>query len=497
VNCLSLFCLSIIVGSFSWLQGPHDKPPPIHVGGKSYVRVEIQNVNDTVKVYSVYSPILTATKEVFTEEYKIFSDSTCLLTLNTSVAASYHLNVGKDLTIPVFLVPDDTLTVKVDYRDGKQIAQVFYVGLYSQINRYLYDKPENIATSIKAAMLFNDPFRLDTPERTVMLYRHISDSILEVQQQYLGARIAMYKLPSWFVEFEKNENALFASYHQLMIVSYWRQFFAVNVTMPEDYFESVKSTIDITDPNRLFSQMYALYVANLMMFKTSLTDSLNAKRTNAADDVRHFKDVSEKADALLSDELFYPFLTNYFFLTITTTAVDREKLLEYLKTKLTGTAYLPFVLNNYAELSSLLPAGKPAPGFYLLSSGQNKYLALDDFKGKVILFNFWFPGCKPCIFEIPHEKALLKKYGDKGFTLINICMEASVESWQAAIRKYDLAGINVVTQGNWEAKLKEAYGVGAFPHYVLIDHEGKIVQNQTYKPSDPRLGELIEATLKK
>lgn len=508
-----LFCISIIVASYSCLPEPYDKGPAIQLGGKSYVRVETQNVNDTVKVYSSYVPILTATKKFFTEEHKMFSDSTCFLTFNTSIATKYQLNLGKDVTIPIFLVPGDTLTIKVDYKHNKHIHKVSYVGVYHQINQYLYDKPENIAFSMEGARLFNDPFRLETPENTLMLYKHTSDSVAEMQQSYLQTKKDLYNLPTWFVEFEKNESALFAAYHQLMIPSYWKQFFQVDLTIPEDYFDSVKNAIDITNPNTFFSQVYSLYVANLITlmpqlenYKTSFMDSLNVKslaelegtKTYAAYQVKLFKDVSEKADELLGDELFHPFLTNYFFLSINIfSAPDREKLLDYLETKLSGTVYLPFILKNYENISSHLTPGKPAPGFYLLSAEQNKYLTLADFKGKVLLFNFWFPGCKPCIYEIPHEKELLKKYGDKGFTLINICMEASVKLWQSAIKKYDLAGVNVVTQGNWERKLKEEYGVGAFPHYVLIDQKGIIVENQTYKPSDPRLAELIEATLNK
>ena len=289
-------------------------------------------------------------------------------------------------------------------------------------------------------------------------------------------------------------------------------FFQVDLKIPLSYFNSIK-TVEITNPNGSYSLFYYAYLQAMIThmpeieeYKNRFMDTCGVKPiqelkgTNAYTRyyLKQFKHVSDKADELLPDELFFPFLTNHFFQMIRIVdRAEREELLNYLKIKLQGTSYLAFALQKYEDLSLHLSAGKTAPGFYLLSADQDRYLTLGDFKGRVLLLNFWFPGCKPCIYEIPHEKELLKKYGEKGFVVINICMEATVKQWQMAVKKFDLEGVNVVTQGNWEKKLKEAYGVSAFPHYVLVDPDGKIVENQTYTPSDRRLAELIEATLNK
>ena len=289
-------------------------------------------------------------------------------------------------------------------------------------------------------------------------------------------------------------------------------FFQVDLKIANNYFNSIK-TVEITNPNALYSQAYYFYLPAMITnmtevhrYKTRFLDSCGVKSiqelkgTNAYTRyyLKEFKYVSDRADELLPDELFFPFLTNHFFHMIRLVdRAERLELLDYLKVRLHGTPYLSFTLQKYEDLSLHLSAGKAAPGFYLLSADHDKYLTLGDFKGKVLLLNFWFPGCKPCIYEIPHEKQLLKKYSQKGFVVINICMEATVKQWHMAIKKFEMEGVNVITQGNWERKLKEAYGVDAFPHYVLVDQDGKIIENQTYTPSDPRLAELIEATLNK
>ena len=506
-----LLCFLIVAASYLLLPQKNEIGPPIQVGGKAYVRLEAQNVADTVKIGSSYLPLLTL-QQRFTKDYEISRDSSFLLAFDTSIPTRYDLTLDKQVKIPIFLVPGDTLTIKVDYQEQKAPPTILYEGRYAQINRYLYGKPRDIAFDREGARLFNSPFHLETPEKSLLLYKHKSDSMAAVQQAYVRAKADSFNLPSWFVECEEIESSLFVRYHQLLIADYWKMFFQVDFKLPEGYFNSIEP-IDVSNPNAVYSIYYYLYVPvmitktpEFMQYKNRFLDSCGVK---SVDDLRGTKNyttyylkqskyVSEKANELLSDEFYHPFLTHHFFHMIKILdRTERQDFLEHIKVKLHGTPFLPITIQKYEELSQHLASGQDAPDFYLLSAEQDKYLTLDDFKGKVLLLNFWFPGCKPCIYEIPHEKQLMKKYGDKGFVVINICMEATVKQWQMAVRKFGLEGINVVTQGNWERKLREAYGVDAFPHYVLVDQEGKIVENQTRRPSDPGLAELIEATLYK
>ena len=111
--------------------------------------------------------------------------------------------------------------------------------------------------------------------------------------------------------------------------------------------------------------------------------------------------VSEKAEELLPNQSLQPFLSNHFFHMIKVLdRTERKILFDYTKVKLRDTGILPFFLQNYEEMSMHLSPGKDAPGFYLLSNEDGKYLSLGDLKGKVLLLNFWFPGCKPCIVHL-------------------------------------------------------------------------------------------------
>lgn len=507
----TLICLVTVLASGLLLLRPDENGPFIQIGAKGYVQIHVENVGDTVSIRSSYWPLLTF-QQLFTSTYEISSDSSCLLTFDIAVPTRYNLSLDKDVSIPVFVIPGDTLTIKVDYRQHKNKPVIGYEGANAQINQYLYEKPEAIAFDKEGAQLFNDPGRLETPEKTLLLYKHRSDSMLAVQHAYIRAKSDSFNLPSWFVEYEEIESALFVRYHQLIIADYWNIFFQADLDVPDDYFDHI-GPIDVNNPNALYSFFFYLYLPvkitkspEFLQYKNRFLDScgvknveeLKATKAYSAFYLKQSKYVIEKADELLPNESLHPFVTHYFFHTIKLLdRVEREQLLHLIAAKLKDTAFLPFMLSQYQAMSLHLSPGEDAPDFYLLSDEKDKYLSVGDFKGKAVLLNFWFPGCKPCLYEIPHERDLVKRFGDKGFALVNICMKATVEQWQTALKKFDLHGTNVVTQGNWETKLTEAYAIDGFPHYVLLDREGKIVENKTHKPSDARLSELIEATLRK
>ncbi len=64
----------------------------------------------------------------------------------------------------------------------------------------------------------------------------------------------------------------------------------------------------------------------------------------------------------------------------------------------------------------------PAPDFTLLNA-QGEEKSLSDFKGKVVLLNFWATWCPPCKIEIPHLVELYEEYKDDGLEVIGISMD--------------------------------------------------------------------------
>jgi len=113
----------------------------------------------------------------------------------------------------------------------------------------------------------------------------------------------------------------------------------------------------------------------------------------------------------------------------------------------------------------------PAPDF-ALKDASGKLVHLSDYKGKVVLLDFWATWCGPCGIEIPWFKEFERKYKDRGFEVVGISMDD--DGWKAINPFVSDNKINYrILLG--DDKTGDKYGsVEALPTTFIIDQEGRI-----------------------
>src|SRR6202012_5404663 len=74
---------------------------------------------------------------------------------------------------------------------------------------------------------------------------------------------------------------------------------------------------------------------------------------------------------------------------------------------------------------------KPAPDFELVTE-DGKKMHLSDYRGKVVLLNFWATDCGGCVLEIPSFIEIEKTYKEKGFAVVGVAMDISYEGLKDA-----------------------------------------------------------------
>lgn len=125
---------------------------------------------------------------------------------------------------------------------------------------------------------------------------------------------------------------------------------------------------------------------------------------------------------------------------------------------------------------------KPAPNFELLDVNGRK-VRLSDFKGKVIILDFWATWCPPCRAEIPGFIELYNKYKSKGFEMIGISLdEGGVKDVIPFMKEF---GVNYhILIGNY--KVTQDYGgIRGIPTTFVIDKKGYIRAKYVgYRPKE-------------
>lgn len=140
---------------------------------------------------------------------------------------------------------------------------------------------------------------------------------------------------------------------------------------------------------------------------------------------------------------------------------------------------LAFFLSTNAYASSDIK-GK-APNFTLKSyTGSNQKLS--EFRGKVVLLNFWASWCGPCRQEMPLLNSLHKKYKKLGFTVMGINVEEDSRKAKVIVKE---VGIKFPILFDTENKVSDLYKVDAMPSTVLIDRSGNMrYLHKGYKKGD-------------
>lgn len=141
---------------------------------------------------------------------------------------------------------------------------------------------------------------------------------------------------------------------------------------------------------------------------------------------------------------------------------------DYMRIKISPAEIIPEPQMVHEDLS-----GTPSPDFTLMDvTGQQRNVS--EWKGKVLVINFWATWCPPCLEEIPHFIKLQDKYGHQGLQFVGIALEGVDE----VIGFANEQGINYpLLVGEQEViKLAGKFGnrIGGLPYTVIIDREGHI-----------------------
>ena len=120
-----------------------------------------------------------------------------------------------------------------------------------------------------------------------------------------------------------------------------------------------------------------------------------------------------------------------------------------------------------------LGAGKPAPDFTLKDVLQGKEYSLSQFKGKVVMINFFTFFCGPCRDEMPDLNKINNELKGKGLQTLGIALSSDPTQIRFLLKQLGLEYPVLIGTD----KVSEDYGsISVVPTTVIIDKQGNVVQ---------------------
>ncbi len=126
---------------------------------------------------------------------------------------------------------------------------------------------------------------------------------------------------------------------------------------------------------------------------------------------------------------------------------------------------------NAPDVPGSVVAGQLAPEF-AVEDRAGKVHRLSDFRGRVVLVNFWATWCPPCIEEMPSMESVLQEIDETQLTILALSVD---DSWEPVDAFVGEGGYDLRIYSDFDEKVARLYGTEKIPETYIVDKQGLVV----------------------
>ena len=153
---------------------------------------------------------------------------------------------------------------------------------------------------------------------------------------------------------------------------------------------------------------------------------------------------------------------------------DSAKYIYNLLSKEVRKTYTATLLKQFIKSKDFLRIGYRAPDF-TISDIEGGERSLRDFKGKIVVLDFWASWCGPCRSEMAFLKKIYDDYKKRNVIFVSISLDKNEQLWSKSHNEENIEWVSL-WGGDWnKTHLRDLYDFSSIPHIVIIDEKGRYV----------------------
>ena len=130
--------------------------------------------------------------------------------------------------------------------------------------------------------------------------------------------------------------------------------------------------------------------------------------------------------------------------------------------------------------------GNAAKDFTVQDSDRS--VSLNQFRGKIVVLNFWATWCPPCVEELPSLMAMQERMKSRDIVVVGVSIDVDGNAYHNFLREH---GINFLTVRDPQQKVASMYGTSGWPETYIIDRQG-VLRRKIVGPVDWTSPDIVQ-----